>query len=110
MAERDVVVHTLAELVDALDRRMAHVERVGEARIALDAASLRQEAVARFENSPLPSVSADIICTFNCRQNAIRSTARAKGRFWMLTRSSSVYATASTQNHHIVERRRQVVG
>ena len=47
MADRDLVVHALRELVDALDRRVAHVERLGEARIAREAATLRKEAVSR---------------------------------------------------------------
>jgi hypothetical protein len=45
--DRDLAVHALRELVDALDRRVAHVERLGEAGIAREAASLRQEAVNR---------------------------------------------------------------
>jgi len=47
MADREVVVHALSELVDALDRRVAHVERLGEARIAREAATLRMKAVNR---------------------------------------------------------------
>jgi hypothetical protein len=42
-----LVILALRQLVDALDRRVAHVERLGESRIARDAASLRQEAVNR---------------------------------------------------------------
>lgn len=49
MADRDLVVHALRELVDALDRRVAHVERLGETRIALEAAALRKDAVNRIE-------------------------------------------------------------
>ena len=49
MADRDVVVRTLRELVEALDRRVAHVERLGEARIAREAAALREEAVNRIQ-------------------------------------------------------------
>jgi hypothetical protein len=41
------VVHALRELVEALDRRMPHVERLGETRIAADALALRTEAVHR---------------------------------------------------------------
>jgi hypothetical protein len=43
------VVATLRELIEALDRRMPHVERAGEAQIARDAAALRQEAMNRIE-------------------------------------------------------------
>ena len=49
MADKDLVVHALRELVDALDRRVAHVERLGEARIAREAAGLRKEAVHRIQ-------------------------------------------------------------
>jgi len=45
--DEDVVVAALRELVEALDRRVPHVERLGEARIAREAALLRSEAVAR---------------------------------------------------------------
>jgi len=43
------VVHALRELVEALDRRTAPVERLGETRIALEAVALRTEAVKRIE-------------------------------------------------------------
>jgi hypothetical protein len=49
MVDRDLVVQALRELVDALDRRVAHVERLGEARIAAEAAVLRNEAVNRIQ-------------------------------------------------------------
>jgi hypothetical protein len=39
----------LRELVDALDRRVPQAERVGETRIALDAAALRKAALNRIE-------------------------------------------------------------
>ena len=39
----------LRELVDALDRRVPHAERVGETRIARDAAALRSMALSRLE-------------------------------------------------------------
>jgi hypothetical protein len=47
MPKSDVVLAALQELVDALDRRVAHVERLGETGIARDAEALRQEAVKR---------------------------------------------------------------
>ena len=47
MSDRELVVHALRELIDALDRRVAHVERLGEARIAREALALREEAVNR---------------------------------------------------------------
>ena len=47
MSDRELVVHAFRELIDALDRRVAHVERLGEARIAREALALREEAVNR---------------------------------------------------------------
>jgi hypothetical protein len=56
MVDRDLVVQALRELVDALDRRMADVERLGEARITREAAALRKEAVNRIQElSTAPS-------------------------------------------------------
>ena len=59
MADKDLVVHALRELVDALDRRVAHVERLGEARIARDAAGLRKEAVNRIQELTASSSDRD---------------------------------------------------
>jgi hypothetical protein len=41
------LVRELRELVEALDRRLPHVERAGESEIARDAAALRARAVNR---------------------------------------------------------------
>ena len=49
MPDRDLVIEALRQLVDALDRRVAHVERLGEARIAREAAALRKEANRRLQ-------------------------------------------------------------
>ena len=46
-SDRERVVKALRELVEALDRRVPHVERLGEVGIARDAAALRQEAAKR---------------------------------------------------------------
>lgn len=55
-ADTDQVVNALRELVDALDRRVAHVERLGEARIAREAAALRTKAASRIvELTAVPS-------------------------------------------------------
>jgi hypothetical protein len=43
------IVAALRELIGALDRRVPHLERSGEIRIARDAAMLRREAVLRIE-------------------------------------------------------------
>jgi hypothetical protein len=45
--ERARVLRHLRELVAALDRRVPHCERVGEVRIARDAAELRDRAMKR---------------------------------------------------------------
>ena len=45
--DRDRVIAALSELVEALDRRVPHVERAGETQIAGDAAKLRNDAMAR---------------------------------------------------------------
>jgi hypothetical protein len=41
------VVRELLELIDALERRVPHVERAGEASIARDAAALKDKALKR---------------------------------------------------------------
>jgi hypothetical protein len=46
--ERRVAI-ALRELIEALDRRVPHVERLGEERIAREAAILRQQAATRLE-------------------------------------------------------------
>ena len=43
------VVRELEELIAALDRRVPHVERVGEVAIAAAAAALRTESMKRIE-------------------------------------------------------------
>ena len=46
-ADRARQIRHLRELIVALDRRVPHVERSGEAAIARDAAALRDKAVKR---------------------------------------------------------------
>jgi len=46
---RSRAVRKLLELIEALDRRVPQVERVGEAAIARDAAALRARALKRIE-------------------------------------------------------------
>ena len=48
-ASAERIIAALAELIEALDRRVPHVERAGEARIASEAQGLREQAVARIE-------------------------------------------------------------
>jgi hypothetical protein len=43
------VLAALDELIEALDRRLPHVERLGEVRIAGEAAALRNEAKERVD-------------------------------------------------------------
>jgi hypothetical protein len=45
--ERGELAAALRELISAIDRRLPHVERVGEIAIARDAATLREKAVKR---------------------------------------------------------------
>jgi hypothetical protein len=45
--ERAELASALLELIAALDRRMPHVERLGEDAIARDAAMLREKAMKR---------------------------------------------------------------
>jgi hypothetical protein len=45
----DRAVAALTELMDALDRRVPHVERIGETRIAREAAALKKAALTRIE-------------------------------------------------------------
>jgi hypothetical protein len=47
LGDRERTLRELYELVAALDRRVPHVERVGEVAIARAAATLRSEAVGR---------------------------------------------------------------
>jgi hypothetical protein len=48
-ADRQRAIRHLRQLVDALNRRVPHVERVGEAAIARDAADLMQKALKRLK-------------------------------------------------------------
>ncbi len=43
----NTLAKTLTELIEALDRRIPHVERAGEASIARDAAALKKKALKR---------------------------------------------------------------
>jgi hypothetical protein len=52
-SDRQRVVDALRELVEALDRRVPHVERLGEVRIAREAAALRKEAANRLDELTL---------------------------------------------------------
>ena len=47
--DSEVVIAALHELIDALDRRIPHVERVGERDIREQAADLRNQAIRRID-------------------------------------------------------------
>jgi hypothetical protein len=46
---RKRAIRHLRQLVEALDRRVPHVERAGEAKIAADAAELKARALKRLK-------------------------------------------------------------
>lgn len=45
--DRKRAIRHLRQFVEALDRRVPHIERAGEARIADDAAALKEKALKR---------------------------------------------------------------
>ena len=52
-------IKTLKELIAALDRRLPHVERLGEAAIADEAAALKARALERIEELQREPASAE---------------------------------------------------
>jgi hypothetical protein len=48
------LIATLRELIEAIDRRVPHVERAGEAQIARVGAALRQQTVDRIAELTAP--------------------------------------------------------
>jgi hypothetical protein len=54
------LTHALIELISALDRRVPHVERAGEASIARDAEALRDKARKRLAELEGESVSTPV--------------------------------------------------
>ena len=62
----------LHELIAALDRRVPHVERAGEAAIARDAAALREKAVQRLRELDEQEAAADLHASD--RSTQIRAT------------------------------------
>lgn len=48
-AERKRAIRHLRQLIDALNRRVPHIERVGETKIARDAAELMKQALERLK-------------------------------------------------------------
>jgi hypothetical protein len=47
--ERKRAIRHLRQLIEALNRRVPHIERVGEAKIARDAAELMKQALKRLK-------------------------------------------------------------
>jgi len=48
-AERKRAIRHLRQLIEALNRRVPHIERAGEAKIARDAAELMKQACKRLK-------------------------------------------------------------
>ena len=48
-AERQRAIRHLRQLIDALNRRVPHIDRAGEAAIARDAAELMKQALKRLK-------------------------------------------------------------
>jgi len=48
-SERQRAIRHLRQLIDALNRRVPHIERAGEAAIAHDAAELMKQALKRLK-------------------------------------------------------------
>jgi hypothetical protein len=53
-ADRTRTLRRLRELIAALDRRVPHIERVGEIAIARDAATLKKKALDRIAQLEAP--------------------------------------------------------
>jgi chorismate mutase len=53
-SDRERAVRHLRQLIDALNRRVPHIERVGEAKIARDAADLMAKALNRLKELEKP--------------------------------------------------------
>jgi len=52
--DRERAIRHLRQLIDALNRRVPHIERVGEAKIARDAADLMSKALERLKELEEP--------------------------------------------------------
>jgi len=48
-ADRQRAIRHLRQLIEALNRRVPHIERAGEAKIARDAAELMEQALKRLK-------------------------------------------------------------
>ena len=98
------IISTLRELVSALDRRVPHVDRPGELRIARESRMLRREAVAQIEalsrhephDRPYDQELADAIMTDDGSPSPETEThPRSSGNGWKPTAASrGITATA----------------
>ena len=97
------VISTLRELVGALDRRVPHVDRPGEPRIARESGMLRSEAIAQIaalsryevDERPYDEELADAIMTDDGSPSPERETnPRSLASLWKRTAASRVATTA----------------
>lgn len=98
------IISTLRELVSALDRRVPHVDRPGELRIARESRMLRREAVAQIEalsrhepdDRPYNQELADAIMTDDGSPSTETETnPRSSGTCWKRTVASRVITAAA---------------
>lgn len=91
------MITTLRELISALDRRVPHVDRPGELRIARESRMLRREAVAQIEalsrhephDRPYDQELADAIMTDDGSPSPETEThPRSSGNGWKPTAAS----------------------
>jgi hypothetical protein len=96
-------VSTLRELISALDRRVPHVDRPGELRIARDAQMLRRQAVAQIEamsrqepfDKPYDQELVDAIMTDDgCPSPESETNMRSSGNVWKRIAAFRVTTTA----------------
>ena len=97
------IISTLRELVSALDRRVPHVDRPGELRIARESRMLRREAVAQIgalsrhepDDRPYNQELADAIMTDDGSPSTETETnPRSSGNRWKRNLASGVITAA----------------
>ena len=103
VATANRIVSTLRELISALDRRVPHVDRPGELRIARDAQMLRRQAVAQIEamsrqepfDKPYDQELVDAIMTDDARPSpGSETTMRSPGN--VRKRTASLHGSTTT--------------
>ena len=96
------IISTVRDLVRALDRRVPHVDRPGELRIARESQMLRREAVAQIEalsrhephDRPYDQELADAMMTDDGSPSPQRETNPSERNRWKQTAPSRATATA----------------